>query len=284
MQTINLAAGKASFTILGPDVAPLTPDYAFGLDAARRAYWPILARWARAALIQQLEAGLGADGRPMTPALPISRQWYRDRGLQWRGPAMSPQYGRSRFQRHVRVVAFPPGRPDRVVGFWSHGTARIAHYHATGTAGRGRPYFDEGGRIRGWRGLPGQTTGIVRDVVGLSPTSVAWAVGQARAEWSARHGQGPASLTLPIPAPPRRVSRPAAVAAPMAPAPSPMTAAELLERYPFMRQFNPSDQPALVEEPGALRRAARRLEPARRPNAFRRAFRRLAGFLGGLFG
>lgn len=250
MQTINLNAGKASFTIFGPDVVPSSTAYRLAAPARQRSYWPILAKWAKQAIIHQLEAGLGADGQPLPPPKEISRQWYRDTGREWRGPSMSPQFGQSRFQRHVRVMAFPPGQPDRVVGFWSHGTAKIAHYHATGTAGRGRPYFDDNGKIKGWRGFPGQVTKIVRNIVGLSKAWLAWAIARARAEWERTFG-GAASTVQPAPVQPapRPLPRPAAA--------QPSTAAQLRAKYPFLEQFKIRDVPAPVAKPrrGLLRRA-----------------------------
>lgn len=267
MQRVNLSAGKASFTILGPDVVPLTAAYARASERRKRAYWPILARHARDAMVGQLEAGLGADGAPLPPPKAISRQWYQDRGLEWRGPSMSPQNRKSRFHRHLRVIAFPAGKPDRVIGFWSHGTAQLAHYHATGTAGRGRPYFDGAGKIRGWRGLPGQVTGIVRNIVGLSAEWLALAVSRARAEWMSRFGGGAATLAIPapLPAPPVPITPPPLVANPRGLG----TAARLLERYPFLAEVNPRDAFA---------------QPPRRLGLLRRLARRVASFFGSLFG
>lgn len=201
-------------------------------------------------MIRQLAAGIGSDGKPLVKPQDISRQWYRDRGLEWRGPSMSPQFAASRFSRHLRVAAFPPGQPDRVVGYWSHGTAKIAHYHATGTAGRGRPYFDDDGKIKGWRGLSGQVTGIYRNIVGLSKAWLAWAIARARAEWERTFGGGVNPVvTLPVQPAPRPLPRPAAA--------QPSTAAQLRAKYPFLAQFNIKDVPAPVVKPrrGLLRRA-----------------------------
>lgn len=184
MQTVNLSSGKASFSITGPDVEPLSDSWRRATPDQRRAYWPILARWVRDAKIKSLEGGEDARGDSLTPPTnPLSREWYRITGREWRGPSMSPQNGRSRTQRYLAVEPFPRGKPDRIVGFWRGGFARILNYHALGIAGRGRPYFDDAGRMRGWAGIPGATTGIVRDVVGLSPVWTQWAANNARNEW-----------------------------------------------------------------------------------------------------
>lgn len=267
MQRVNLKPGKASFTVYGPDVTPRTPEWSGSGAASRAAYWPILASWVKRAMIQQLAAGLGADGKPLPPPKAVSREWYMVRRKEWRGPSMSPQFGASRFQRHLRVVPFPSGpNADRVVGFWSHGAAKIAHWHATGTAGRGVPIRDGDGRLKGFRGLPGQTTGIVRDVVGVSPGWLAWAVQGATRDWQERYGRGgpaTANLILPLPHP---------ATLPPAQRPAASAAQALLDKYPFLGQFNPTD-PLARPKP----------VPPPRGGAVGRILRRVAAALGGLF-
>lgn len=245
MQTVNLSAGKAAFTLTGPDVEPLTQSWRLSDPRRRRAgYYPILARWVRDAKILSLEAGEDARGNPLLPPTnPLSREWYRVRGLEYRGPSMSPRYGESRTQRLLAVSAFPQGNPDRVVGFWRAGFARILHYHATGKAGKGRPYFRDG-RLAGWRGIRGQTTGLVRDVVGLADVWVAWAVKGAREEWEAVHGRAPI-LRVPEPS--------------------------VVEKYPFLGQFNPST-PIVPGRRGPI-------QSPREPGRIRRAFGAIGRFL-----
>lgn len=212
-QRRDIRPGRARWTLSGADVRPRGREWTRATPEARAAYWPILARWAKLGMTAQLLAGEGTDGAYMRQPKAISRKWYRDRGREWRGKTMSPQHADSRFIAQLVVMA----GADRVVGTWPRETARIASYHARGKAGRGRPIFD-GGRIVGWRGLKGQTTGIVRDFVGLNPKWLAWAVRKAVGEWRTAVGV----LATPAPKPPKaRPPRPPRANPPAPPKPPP---------------------------------------------------------------
>lgn len=54
-----------------------------------------------------------------------------------------------------------------VAGFRGEGV-EILGYHATGKSGKGKPVVRDG-KVVGFRGIKGRTTGIVRDVFGVSP-------------------------------------------------------------------------------------------------------------------
>lgn len=56
-----------------------------------------------------------------------------------------------------------------VAGFRGDGV-EILGYHATGKSGKGRP-IQRDGKVVGFRGIKGRTTGIVRDVFGVSPAT-----------------------------------------------------------------------------------------------------------------
>lgn len=56
-----------------------------------------------------------------------------------------------------------------VAGFRGEGVEILA-YHATGKSGKGRP-IERDGKVVGFRGVRGRTTGIVRDVFGVSPAT-----------------------------------------------------------------------------------------------------------------
>jgi hypothetical protein len=238
-QTRVLRPGVARWILHGPDVRPDAREWRKATPDQRAAYYPFLATQAKLAMDSQLLAGEGTDGARMRAARGISRQSYRDRGLKWQGPGMSPQGADSRFVATGTTEA----RRDRVVGTWPLEVARLAYWHAKGLAGKGRPYF-EGGRLKGWRGLPGQTTKIVRDFVGLNDKWLAWAVRTAVEAWRAW-------MPKPAPKPPKPAVAPAkpaplpkpptpkvAIPNPPAPVPPPpmgrgrSRADELLERYP----------------------------------------------------
>jgi hypothetical protein len=285
-QTRVIRPGIARWTLSGADVRPQGREWRRASPDQRAAYYPILARRAREAMVSQLLEGGGTDGNRMRRPRGISRQSYRDRGLEWQGPTMSPQHARSRFIATLTVVV----RGARVVGTWPLEVARIASWHARGLAGRGRPYFD-GGRLVGWRGIRGATTGIVRDFIGLSARWLEWAVRTASAEWLA--AQPP---VLPAPRPPRARRTPVLPPAPAPPPPArapaipPMPpprlagrnrAEELLERYPFLERYRPTDprQPVALAPPPAPARPR-----AAREGIADRAIRAVRGFFGRLLG
>ena len=65
-----------------------------------------------------------------------------------------------------------------VAGFRGEGV-EILVYHAAGKSGKGRPVV-RGGKVVGFRGVKGRTTGIVRDVFGVSPATRRDLIGRFR--------------------------------------------------------------------------------------------------------
>lgn len=185
--TVDAIPGeRLRFRLDGRLAEPKTARWRAATPAQRAAYWPILAERLLVEWRGQMLAGRGRRGKLRRPR-PISRVAYRQDGLGWRGPALLPQREQSRAYRLAKVAAYAD--LGRVTGYFAGGFGRILSYHHTGTAGRGIPWFDDAGRIH-WRGLKGQVTGIVRDLMPTA-TTIALAVESASARWARSAGPAP---------------------------------------------------------------------------------------------
>lgn len=177
---------RLRYRLSGALAEPRSARWRSATEAERLRYWPILADVLLANWRAQMLAGLGRRGR-VRRARAISRLAYAQRGLESTGPGLLPQRDRSRAYRLARVT--PYADLGRVTGYWAASFGRILSYHHTGTAGRGRPWFDDAGRIR-WRGLPGETTGIHRDLLPTLET-ISASVIEAGSRWARLVGPGP---------------------------------------------------------------------------------------------
>lgn len=157
----------------GGDVVPGGRAWRNAESGARAAFWEILARYVRIRKDEELEAGLDADGNPIEPA---KYRTGRYRGQT--GPGLMPDRELSRTRRLFDVAV----GSNHITGYWRGDWSRIVGYHARGVAGKGRPIIRRG-EIVGWIGIPGATTGIVRNVVGLSNDGLNWCISMARDEW-----------------------------------------------------------------------------------------------------
>lgn len=194
MLDVQLRKGRARFTIRdrGGDTVPGGPAWALAPPEARRAFWEILARHARIRKDLELAAGLDARGEPIEPArVRIGRY----RGMT--GPGLMPDRELSRTRRLLDVAV----APDAVTFTWLGDWERIVSYHALGAAGTGRPVTDRRGNLVAFVGIRGATSGIVRDVVGLSEAGLALSVEAARAEWRSLFAPALPGPPPPPPAP-----------------------------------------------------------------------------------
>lgn len=179
MQKINLRGKKATFTIMGADVAPPRRPGLRMTKKRNALYWSYLAEELKSRKLASIAAGLDSEGRPMKRIRPITRRFYRDQGRKIRGGAMASQGELSRTYRYLQIRPFPKHNPDRVIGFWLGGFAQIVGWHARGEAGRGRPILD-GSKVVGFAGIPGAVTGVVRNIVGMPEEDIREAVAAAR--------------------------------------------------------------------------------------------------------
>lgn len=214
---------RLRFRLDGKLAEPNTARWKAASAEDKAKYWPILAERLLVEWRGQMLAGRGRRGK-LRRAKPISRLLYKQAGEAHQGPALLPRREESRAWRHARVT--PYSDLGRVTGFFVAGTARFLSYHHTGTAGRGIPYFDDSGRLIGWRGLRGQVTGVVRDLLPTA-TTIGLAVSSASTRWARSLPKTPAPASASVrrrratPAP--LTSRPGIAAdplnPPMAPAP-----------------------------------------------------------------
>lgn len=174
-QIIQLDDRRARFLIRdeGGDVIPTGRAWDEADSAIRAAYWEILARHVRIRKDEELEAGLDANGEPIEPAKVRIGKYA---GMT--GPGLMPNRELSRTRRLFDVAV---GR-DHVTGYWRGPWSKIVGYHSRGLAGRGRP-ITRGGQLVGFVGIEGATSGIVRNVVGMTEGGVGWCVSEARKEW-----------------------------------------------------------------------------------------------------
>lgn len=146
----------------------------------------ILAEEAKRAKDRSLAKGLDRLGQRIVRAKPESREPYNRAGLGWTGPGLMPQRELSRTRRYLRVIAYPQGNPDRVVGYWLNKWGPILGYHARGEV----------------KGAP------VRDVVGMSEADIAEAKARAVRRWAAE--VQPSTLPMPVAPIPAPAAAPAA--------------------------------------------------------------------------
>lgn len=174
---VLVGEGRAEFRLVdeGGDVVPGGAAWDEAIGPARAAFWEILARRVRQRKDEELAAGLDAHGDPLIPA-----RWRVGRYAGATGPGLMPF---REFSRTRLLLAVTPG-DGFVAGTWPDGWATILSYHARGLSGKGRP-ITRGGQVVGFIGIPGATSGIVRDVVGLTAGGVAWSIETARSEWRA---------------------------------------------------------------------------------------------------
>jgi hypothetical protein len=195
---VDVEPGKRlRFRLEGAIAEPKTARWRDATAAERLRYWPILADVLLANWRAQMLAGRGRRGK-VRQARAISRLAYSQLGLESTGPGLLPQRERSRAYRLARVT--PYADLGRVTGFWATSFGRVLSYHHTGQAGKGVPWFDDFGRIH-WRGLPGQVTGIYRDIMPTFDT-ISASVIEAGSRWARLVGP----TTLGGPASPRRAA------------------------------------------------------------------------------
>jgi hypothetical protein len=245
------------YLLTGLDITPQSERWVNATVPERRAYFALLATELAKWKDHGLASGVDCNGARLARIRPRTWEERRRKYAVWTGPPLTPQYEDSRTRRLHRVRATQDGR---IVGIWPKRWGKILRHHAQGNPRKNLP---------------------VRDVIGLDPKREQRAIASARRKWAARHRAiprpaprpmriAPAAFRVPPApkAPPR--PRPAPVPRPAAaPAPGP-TAAELLGRYPFLRQFNPTDPLARPAPP--------------RGGAVGRFFRRVAAAFTGLFG
>ena len=73
------------------------------------------------------------------------------------------------FSMAIRLF-FAEWRGNTMVAGYRGEGVEILGYHAAGKSGKGRP-IQRDGKVVGFRGVRGRTTGIVRDVFGVSPAT-----------------------------------------------------------------------------------------------------------------
>lgn len=182
--TVDAIPGqRLRFRLDGALAEPKSPRWKAATPRERRRYWPLLAEALLAEWRAQMLAGMGRRGR-LRRVLPISRVAYRQAGEEATGPPLLPRREQSRAYRQAKVT--PYADLGRVTGYFAGGFGRILSYHHAGEAGRGIPWYDDLGRIH-WRGLEGQTTGIVRDLM-PTRTTIAMAVATAARRWAREVG------------------------------------------------------------------------------------------------
>ncbi len=103
-------------------------------------------------------AGLDARGRPLRP---VKYRVGRYEGAS--GPPLAPFRESSWSVRGF----FAEWRGNVLAAFFRGEGIEFLAYHAAGKSGKGRPVVKDG-KIVGFRGIKGATTGIVRDVFGVS--------------------------------------------------------------------------------------------------------------------
>jgi hypothetical protein len=184
-QSIRLERRRVNFTLSGPDMEPRGRLWDQATLAERHRWWAILAEETKAVKDRSLSKGLDRAGKRIIRAKPESREPYRRAGLGYTGPGLMPQRELSRTRRYLRVIAYPQGAPDRVVGYWLNKWGPILGYHARGEV----------------KGAP------IRDVVGLSDKDIETAIARARRRWAGE--VAPATLPMPI-APIPQTAAPAA--------------------------------------------------------------------------
>lgn len=174
-QIIELDDRRARFQIRdeGGDVIPAGRSWDESPDAIRSAFWEILARIVRIKKDEELDAGLDADGNPIRPARVRIGKYA---GMT--GPGLLPNRELSRTRRLFDVAV----GSDHVTGYWRGPWSKIVGYHARGVSGTGRPII-KGGKLVGFIGIKGMTSGIVRNVVGMPDASIDWCISEARKEW-----------------------------------------------------------------------------------------------------
>lgn len=269
-QSIRLERQRVNFTLSGPDVEPLGAAWMAASRDERATFWRILADVTFREKDKSLKRGQDVNGDKIRPAKVKYRIInYKDRGLEWKGPGLMPQYADSRTRRLLKTMVYPPRNPDRVIGYWRMGWGRILGYHARGEV----------------KGAP------VRNVVGLSDKLFEKVVREARAEWYRQVGKGidrrlnPTPPTRPLPPPPKPPAPPTVkVPAPVPPKPVPPPQPpaftlppgdwtpeqiELIRRYPEMAKY-------LKPAGGSVFKRATR--------AVGGAARKVGRFLRGLFG
>lgn len=178
---------KIRFRLEGAIAEPKTARWRNATDAERLRYYPVLAEVLLANWRAQMLAGKGRRGR-VRRARAISRLAYAQLGLESTGPGLLPQRERSRAYRLARTT--PYADLGRVTGYWATSFGRILSYHHAGESGRGVPWFDDAGRVR-WKGLPGQVTGIYRDILPTFDT-ISSSVVEAGSRWARLVGPLPA--------------------------------------------------------------------------------------------
>jgi hypothetical protein len=178
--------GDPHFDLFGPDLEPNGWEWEAATPAQRAEFWRLAAVRYGTAWDAQMASGLGVDGRPLRPVKPRremprpdtkpgkrftdeqAARFGRDIRRQ-DGPPLTPHRLASRARRWARMKPIENG----VRGYWIKGAGKlpwgeIMGYHATGMAGTG---------------VKGQVTGIIRDLVGLSPRFLAQARQQSVADW-----------------------------------------------------------------------------------------------------
>jgi hypothetical protein len=222
---------RAVWTLGGPDLLPLAdPRWFTAGPAEQRRFVQFLAARVRQAKQKDLSEGRDWRGKKLRRIRPRTWEERRRRYAVWQGPPLMPQFDASRTRRLLRVQ---PMFGDRVIGYWPKRWARILRYHAEGR-----------------RPLP------ERDVIGLSEQGIRWAKRKAASDWRAWMPAPPraAPAVAPAPRPPRPIPAPVPVAARPVPLTPGRTAAELLDRYPFLAEFNIRDVPDPPRPRGVLRR------------------------------
>lgn len=133
------------------------------LSAGKR-FGPDFKREARLAVIagnaQDRLQGLDRTGRPFKDPW----KWRVGRYEGKKGPTMAP----NREQSLVIKGFIVEWQGDLMRAYYRGPAAEILGYHATGKSGKGRPVMKDG-KVVAFRGVRGATTGIVRDVLGVSP-------------------------------------------------------------------------------------------------------------------
>ena len=174
---------RASTAFRVSGIEPGDPEWGKADDALRRDFWRVVVRLVKDRREYDQARGLDRFGRKLRPITMYTRTHRRSEmgPADPNAPPLTPADGAS------RTVAYFDGRayPDHAEFFWRNGWGRILHFHRIG-AGR----------------LP------VRDVIGISPKSVAYVRAKAHAWWDEQRRN-----LAPPPPPPQPV--------PAAPAPAP---------------------------------------------------------------
>jgi len=180
-----------AFRVAG--IEPRDPSWHVAGDDAKQAFYQAAVKWVEQAMDRQLAAGKDRFGADLVPIAESTRKKGRWRSHTGEGTASNPPLTPAQALSRTRSLfdARAHWREGYILGFWRFDQVTGRHWgQILG--------FHRKGNVR--RNLP------QRDVIGLSPYSIAWVRAQGEQWWlwyraGRAHGRLAGELTLVIPPP-----------------------------------------------------------------------------------